>query len=74
MGLLNRKPNTKKKLKKGAENDETIVENNFALCEGQTENRLTDLLICLPGRNNNSAKLDAKNKKRRKQQNTRTKK
>ena len=25
---------------------------------------LTDLLICLPGRNNNSAKLDAKNKKK----------
>ena len=36
---------------------------NLALREGQTENRLTDLLICLPGRNNNSAKLDAKNKK-----------
>ena len=49
---------------KGAENDETIVENNFALCEGQTEKKLTDLLICLPGRKNNSAKLEAKNKKK----------
>ena len=30
---------------------------------------LTDLLICLPGRNNNSAKLDVKNKKKSEENN-----
>ena len=30
------------------------------MCEGELETKLTDLLTCLPGRNNNSAKLEGK--------------